>query len=77
MILDVFKKVNQSNYLCGKTEGGFKAPFDWIIKINNFQKILEGNYSSNKGQLTHEEKFGFKSHGLYDKDVINELIVNK
>ena len=47
-----FKKVEASDFLCGRTENAWTGcGFDWIIKKNNIVKILEGNYSKqNKGK---------------------------
>ena len=42
----VFKNTQKSSFLCGKTsdKGSFRANFDWLIKEDNFLKVLEGNY---------------------------------
>lgn len=44
---DVFKKVSDSDYLCGKVNGWI-ASFDWILTPANFIKILEDNYKNKK-----------------------------
>lgn len=41
---DYFKRVERSDFLCGRTESGFKADFNWIMKPDNMTKILSGNY---------------------------------
>ncbi len=43
---DFFKRVEASDFLCGRT-GGFRATFDWILKPENMFKILSGNYDRN------------------------------
>lgn len=40
----VFAKAESSRFLQGKTKGGWRAAFDWIIREDNFIKILNGNY---------------------------------
>ena len=45
-IKEVFQKANSSDYLLGKNSKGWKASFDWIIDINNFVKIAEGNFDN-------------------------------
>jgi hypothetical protein len=40
---EVFKKVNESDFLSGRS-GNWKASFDWIFNQTNFLKVLEGNY---------------------------------
>lgn len=42
-VLEAVRNVGESDFLMGKT-GKFQATFDWFIKPNNFQKVLEGNY---------------------------------
>ncbi|QCX33501.1 helix-turn-helix domain-containing protein [Caloramator sp. E03] len=42
---DLFEKVNNSDFLSGRS-GKWKACFDWIIKPSNLQKIIEGNYDN-------------------------------
>lgn len=42
----IFEKANNSSFLTGKNDSGFKANFDWIINPNNALKILEGNYDN-------------------------------
>lgn len=41
---DYFKRVERSDFLCGRTGNGFKADFNWIMKPENMMKILSGNY---------------------------------
>lgn len=40
----VFEKAEQSEFLKGKNQKRWKANFDWLIKPDNFIKVLEGNY---------------------------------
>lgn len=43
---EAFRKADESDFLSGRTDNGFKANFDWILKKANFVKILEGNYGN-------------------------------
>lgn len=47
--LEAFREMTQraakSNFLKGNNDRGWTATFDWLIKPNNFQKIIEGNYN--------------------------------
>jgi predicted phage replisome organizer len=46
-----FDTVSKSQFLIGKVND-FKANFDWLIRPNNFVKVVEGNYNGkekNKG----------------------------
>lgn len=48
---ELFKDIGKSNFLMGKTTGkdgrSFAADLEWIIKPNNFAKIIEGKYYGN------------------------------
>jgi hypothetical protein len=41
----VFHAVDTSEFLSGRNKEWAGCGFDWIIRPNNWQKILEGNYS--------------------------------
>ena len=43
---EAVKKAAASDFLNGKNDRGWVADFDWIIKPNNFIKVLEGNYDN-------------------------------
>ncbi|MFA6662016.1 MAG: HNH endonuclease signature motif containing protein [Bacilli bacterium] len=53
----VFEKAEQSDFLKGKSDRGWKASFDWIIKPANFIKILEGNYDNKNGAYAAEKNY--------------------
>ena len=42
----VFESTQKSSFLCGKAndKSNWRANFDWLIKEDNFLKVLEGNY---------------------------------
>ena len=47
--LELFKRVEKSDFLTGKTERPWLGcNFDWIMKLQNFNKILEGNYDNDR-----------------------------
>lgn len=48
-ILEAIRKVNSSNFLKGQNPKGWTITFDWLIKPNNFIKVLEGNYDDKEG----------------------------
>ena len=39
------KKANESSFLSGRVKPSFRANFDFIMKCENINKILEGNFS--------------------------------
>lgn len=42
----VANKAAESDFLNGKNDRGWVATFDWLMKPNNFVKVLEGNYDN-------------------------------
>lgn len=64
---EVFARANRSDFLAGGGDRGWVAKFDWIIKIENANKILEGEYD-NQVQLVStrsappNEPRGFVAH---------------
>ena len=47
-VLKAIENVRTSKFLNGNNRKGFTATFDWIIKPNNFPKVLDGNYNDNE-----------------------------
>lgn len=47
-VLYAIQRANESDFLKGNNGRGWTADFDWFIKPNNFQKVLEGNYDNRK-----------------------------
>jgi len=52
----IFTKIVTSPTLCGETQSGWRATFDWVMKPMNLQKILEGNYD--RGNNANKPKTG-------------------
>jgi uncharacterized protein YdaU (DUF1376 family) len=52
-MVEVFKKVGKSDFLCGKNDRCWKASFDWIFNETNFLKIMENKYE-NKSKFNPE-----------------------
>lgn len=49
-VLRAIVNVSNSDFLMGRAGGNrpFEATFDWFIKPNNFQKVLDGNYANRR-----------------------------
>lgn len=45
---DLFDRLENSSFLRGKNDRGWKAKFDWILNPANLDKVLEGNYDDPK-----------------------------
>ena len=50
VFVDTIRKVGKSDFLKGKNNHGWVATYDWLVKPNNFIKVLEGNYE-NRGSV--------------------------
>ena len=46
-IISAIESINNSSFLRGQNRKGWTITFDWLIKPNNFIKVLEGNYKDN------------------------------
>lgn len=67
----VFRNVAESDYLNGKIVS-WRADFDWIMKPDNFVKILENNYKNkNNGKTTAK-----KSNVEYSEDFLGKHLKN-
>jgi len=44
-VLAAIGNVKNSKFLNGENKTGWQATFDWLIRPNNFPKVLDGNYS--------------------------------
>lgn len=44
-VLQAIENVRLSRFLNGNNSKGWMATYDWFIRPENFQKVLEGNYS--------------------------------
>ena len=58
LVRDAFVIAQESEFLTGKNNDGWKASFDWIMNPNNFIKVIEGNYNNN--EKTKKEDAIFK-----------------
>lgn len=55
-VLEAIENIRYSSFLKGQNNKNWTITFDWLIKPNNFTKVLEGNYrdkgDSNNGSIT-------------------------
>lgn len=54
-------KAGESKFLSGENDRGFKATFDWIMRPNNFPKVLEGNYENKLSDNMRYTRYGLLS----------------
>lgn len=43
-VVQAIKSINESSFLKGQNNRGWTITFDWLVKPNNFVKVIEGNY---------------------------------
>jgi len=67
-IKSVFEKANKSDFILGKNDRGWKATFDWLIDIDNFVKVKDGNFD-NVSNVYKGECNNYKKH-YYDFDAL-------
>ena len=51
-----FRKVEASDFLCGRNGHGWTASFDWLMKSANAIKVLEGTYDNKKPRAPDIER---------------------
>lgn len=49
-ILKAIDEIKESSFLKGQNKNNWIITFDWLVKPNNFIKVLEGNYRSKEGE---------------------------
>ncbi len=54
--VEMIEKAAVSHFLNGANNRGFVASFDWLIRPNNFIKVLEGNYDNRESGSTIVER---------------------
>lgn len=47
-VINAIENINSSTFLKGQNSKGWTITFDWLVKPNNFLKVLEGNYEDKK-----------------------------
>ena len=67
-VRDVVRKAVMSDFLNGKNDRAWVASFDWLMKPNNFAKVLEGNYDNGSARPTSK-----KGNNIDDNKKINQL----
>ena len=68
-IVEGVDKIRHSSFLQGHNNKGWQATFDWFIKPDNFQKVIDGNYDDKKGGArrgaTRQDAFEDATDGRY------------
>lgn len=69
---EFFKRVEKSDFLCGRTSSNFKATFEWILKPENMMKICSGQYDHNYKQSALQNAPQQKSWNDYTPEELEE-----
>ena len=48
-VVQAIENINKSSFLKGQNKRNWTITFDWLIRPNNFIKVLEGNYTDKEG----------------------------
>ena len=51
-LTELFRKAEASDFLTKRNSKGWKAGFDWLLKPENYTKVLEGNYDNRNSAQT-------------------------
>lgn len=59
--MDYFQTVRASDFLMGRTDGP-RGPFnncdlEWLVRPNNFAKVIEGKFSDHKMDTDEDKEF--------------------
>ena len=76
----IFSKAESSDFLRTRFKGG--CTFDWIITLENADKINMGNYSSSSqgssgGSFDTDDFFAAALKRSYDAELVNEILGNQ
>lgn len=70
------ENIKNSNFLRGQSKNGWIITFDWLIKPNNYIKVLENQYSDNMNNENSIQKSYVNTPSLTGKE-LEEFILNK
>lgn len=83
-ILEAINNISKSSFLKGQNNKGWIITFDWLIKPNNFLKVLEGNYNNGgeanaggKSNGNREVNPGTQTESDRVQEVIRSITANK
>ena len=55
--IDTITSIKESPFLLGQNAKGWMITYDWLVKPNNFVKVLEGNYKPRAAEQPQEKKY--------------------
>lgn len=61
-ILQAIQKIQNSDFLQGKSKCGWKITFDWFVLPGNFIKVIAGNYDNRNGGVGNAPTRAIKTY---------------
>lgn len=71
----ICKIANNTDFLIGKNNEGWKADFDFLMRIDKATNIFEGKYGGTKGQTKTKNNANVEQRE-YDEEDFNKLFAN-
>lgn len=75
MFKEAFTKAQNSNFLTGNNDRGFKADIDFLINANSLAKTLEGKYDNRKLNSNNQNKDDDKKNNNEYSDIASKFSV--
>lgn len=72
---DICKIANSSDFLTGNKGEGWRADFDFLMRVDKATSVLEGKYNSNSknNKVPIEQKFEYKEVEMTEEEYIQKL----
>ena len=64
-LTELFRKAEASDFLTKRNSTGWKAGFDWLLKPENYTKVLEGNYDNRNSTQAVPAQTDYTNGGLH------------
>ena len=64
-LAELFRKAEASDFLTKRNSTGWKAGFDWLLKPENYAKVLEGNYDNRNSAQAVPAQTDYTNGGLH------------
>lgn len=64
-LTELFRKAEASDFLTKRNSTGWKAGFDWLMKPENYAKVLEGNYDNRNSAQAVPAQTDYTNGGLH------------
>lgn len=74
-IIKAMDNITKSKFLKGENDRGWRIDIDWLLKPNNFPKVLEGNYTDVKTEKTKGSSFNNFEPRSYDYDDLEKKLL--